>query len=258
MVVVAAALSLPADDTQANGFVEHFDDAGYANRWYISNFNQELENFLTAWRSEMVSVVLPSHQRTGQGALVLELGPSNSDEDKPYLGAEVQRDDNYHFGRYEVYMKAGRGEGIVSSFFTYTGAYFDNPHDEIDFEFLGRDTRRVWINTFAAGQKMPGEWIDLGFDAAAEPHLYRFDWRENSITWYVDGQEIYAINSDTHTIPKTPGKIFMNIWAGNPGQVAWLGTVHEGTTSSAEYLCVSYRPFVDLGLNCTDYIAPDP
>ena len=154
-------------------------------------------------------------------------------------------------------MKAGRGAGIVSSFFTYTGPYFDDPHDEIDFEFLGQDTTRVWVNTFVDGKKMPGEWLELGFDAAETPHLYSFDWREDSITWYVDGNVIYAITSETHAIPATPSKLFMNIWAGNPDQVNWLGSVLEGTTAVAEYYCVSYRPFVDQGLNCTDYIASD-
>lgn len=253
--MLATIATILANGTRADSFVEHFDDAGYKDRWFISNFDLKSGNFLTAWRRDMVSVVLPPNKRRGKGALTLELGPNEPEEGKSYLGAEVQRDGNFHYGRYEVYMKAGRGDGIVSSFFTYTGPYFDNPHDEIDIEFLGLDTRRVWINTFADGKKMPGEWIDLPFDAADEPHLYRFDWREDSIKWYVDGEEIYAITSDTHAIPSTPSKIFMNIWAGNPGQVNWLGTVQEGTTSKAEYFCVSYRVFVDLGLNCSDYIA---
>lgn len=258
LIAFAIILCLYANRTQADGFVEHFDDADYRTRWFVSNFDQRAENFLTAWRHDMVSVVLPSSKRTGKGALILELEPNTSGDGKSYYGAEIQRGDNYHYGRYEVFMKAGRGEGIVSSFFTYTGPYFENPHDEIDFEFLGRDTRRVWINAFSGGKKMPGEWLELGFDAAAAPHLYSFDWREDSITWYVDGREIYAITSDTHAIPSTPSKIFMNIWAGNVGQVNWLGTVHEGTSSVAEYYCVSYRTFVDQGLSCSDYIASGP
>ena len=39
------------------------------------------------------------------------------------------------YGRYEVVMTAAKGNGIISSFFTYTGPYFGDPHDEIDFEF---------------------------------------------------------------------------------------------------------------------------
>jgi beta-glucanase (GH16 family) len=248
-------LSISANRTLADGFVEYFGDEEYRNRWSVSNFDQGGDNFLTAWRRHMASVVLPSTKRRGGGALILELAPNPNEEGKPFHGAEVQRGGDLHYGRYEVFMKAGRGDGVVSALFTYTGPYFGDPHDEIDFEFLGRDTRKVWINAFGAGQRMPGKWIELGFDAAAAPHLYTFDWRSDSITWYVDGHEIHSITSETHAIPSTPSKLFLDIWVGNPNQVDWVGTVQEGTTSKVEYYCVSYRAFVDQGLNCSDYIA---
>src|SRR6056297_2922029 len=96
--------------------------------------------------------------------------PERCEQD--FVGAEVQRSRRTHFGHYEVVMRAARGHGVISSFFTYTGPYFGDPHEEIDFEFLGRDPTKVWLNRFYDGEKLPGQWIELGFDASEAPHLY--------------------------------------------------------------------------------------
>ena len=96
---------------------------------------------------------------------------------QPYSGAEVQKRGYYGFGRYEVVMQAAPGSGAVSSFFTHTDATFGDPHDEIDIEFLGNNTRQIHANVFADGQTTGSIYIDLPFDAAEEVHLYAFDWQ---------------------------------------------------------------------------------
>lgn len=57
----------------------------------------------------------------------------------PWSGAEYRTKEFFHYGMYEVKMKPIKNNGVVSSFFTYTGAADGNPWDEIDIEFLGKD-----------------------------------------------------------------------------------------------------------------------
>lgn len=228
-------------------FVSDFSDllaAGGNDDWYIANFVRADAHFRTAWSKDIVRI------DPRDGALVLEILPTMPGETKDFIGSQVQRNQLTHYGRYEIVMQAAKGEGIISSMYTYTGPYFGDPHDEIDFEFLGRDTTKVWINRFADGQKMPGEWVDLGFDAGDAPHHYAFEWREDSLTWFVDGREFYRIDESTHAIPTSPGKIHIDIWAGAEGQRNWSGVAPDDMRTSARYYCMSYRPLDSLAPTC--------
>jgi hypothetical protein len=236
------------------GFIETFDDLSWRDRLSVANFDRE-GSFATGWRRWLASALLPSAPRAGEGALHLRLSPASQGTQKPFFGSQVQRVGPHHFGSYEVYMRAARGEGIVSSFYTYTGPFFGDPHDEIDFEFLGRDTTKVWLNIFTEGDNLPGRWIDLGFDAARETHLYRFDWRPDSVTWYVDDRELLRVTADEHPIPQTPSRLYIDVWAGNAGMREWIGMPAENVRTEAIYHCISYRPPGDDGPTCSDYVA---
>jgi beta-glucanase (GH16 family) len=242
LVALWPLAALPED--RAPGFIEVFDDRDWRRNWYLSNFDMG-ENFVTGWRSELIS-------DDGPGRVGLTLEPASADATKPFLGAEMQRRDGHHYGTYEVVMRPGRGDGLVSAFFTYTGPHFGDPHDEIDFEFLGRDTTRVWINVFKDGDQMGGRWVPLGFDAASAPRLYRFEWRPDEIVWFAQGEEIARVPKETFPIPETPGRLFVNIWAGNEGMAEWLAVAPDDLQAMAEVRCVSYRPLGTTGLECSD------
>ena len=104
-----------------------------------------------------------------------------------YTGAEYRSLEHYHYGYYETSMKAIKNDGVVSSFFTYTGPSENNPWDEIDVEVLGKDTTKVQFNYYTNGVGNHEYMYDLGFDASEGYHTYGFDWQKDSNTWYVDG-----------------------------------------------------------------------
>ncbi|WP_372675268.1 family 16 glycosylhydrolase [Aquicoccus sp.] len=232
---------LPADRATAQpegAFLSRFDGGGpLPDGWRISHFAVSASHYRSIWTRRSVI-----RSGTEGGPLELWLRPAPPEAQKDFLGGEVQRRRRTHYGHYEVEMTAAPGDGVISSFFTYTGPYFGDPHDEIDFEFLGRDTTKVWINRFAKGEKLPGRWIDLGFDAAAGPHLYAFDWLPDRLVWYADGREIHRIEAPEHAIPDIPGRIYINIWTGGTGQAQWSGIAGPDTRSVARYNCISYRP----------------
>ncbi|MCK0168490.1 family 16 glycosylhydrolase [Jannaschia sp. S6380] len=243
--LLAAAFVSPVDAAPEGAFLSRFvagerlDDG-----WQVSHFTIRSNGFRTAWVRDAVGWF--------DDALSLSLVPSPDEAETEFHGAEVQRRLRTHYGRYEVEMTAARGEGVISSFFTYTGPFYGDPQDEIDLEFLGRDTTRVWVTRFAKGAPLPGQWVDLGFDAAEGSHVYAFDWSPEEIVWYADGRELFRVHADDTAIPDIPGRIMFNIWAGGEAQADWSGVAPGDVKARALYRCVSYRPPGSDAPMCSD------
>ncbi len=208
-----------------------------------SSFYEEFTSFNSNWEyrsgangSPFNCVFSPSQVTFGDSKMILTLDRDNTGSGYPYKGGEYRTSNFYGYGYYETKMKAAKNTGIVSSFFTYTGPSDGNPWDEIDIEFLGKDTTRVQFNWYKNGKGGHEYMHNLGFDASQGYHTYGFDWQPNSITYYVDGVKVYT---GTQDIPTTPGKIMMNIW---PGITVddWLGPYDGKTPVSAYYEYVRY------------------
>ena len=173
-----------------------------------------------------------------------------------YTAGEARTQNYYHYGDFEVSMKPSSNPGTASTFFTCTGPYdtkfvldengeyvldengqrvsVENPHDEIDIEFLGSDTTHVQFNFFVDGVGGNEYMHDLGFDASEDFHTYGYRWEPDSITWFVDGVPVYKVTTDTSVkeaknlkvvekLPSAPGRILTNYWCGNEKAVGWMG-----------------------------------
>ena len=161
----------------------------------------------------------------------------------PYSGGEFRSKAFYGYGRYEVRMKAIKNDGVVSSFFTYTGPSDQNPWDEIDIEILGKDTTKVQFNYFRDGKGGHEYMYDLGFDASEGFHTYAFEWHKDKIIWFVDGKE--AFRRETNDVPVTKAKLMMNAWCGK-GVDAWLKAFKaDKLPVKAEYQSIRYTPFAE-------------
>ena len=180
-----------------------------------------------------------------------------------YTAGEARTQNYYHYGDYIVKMKPSANPGTASTFFTCTGPYdtkfvldengdyvlddngqrvtVENPHDEIDIEFLGDDTTHVQFNFFVNGVGGNEYMYDLGFDASEEFHEYGFRWAPDSITWFVDGAPVYKVTTDktvkagnnlriVDTLPSTAGRILTNYWCGNERAEGWMGK-YEGNVN---------------------------
>ena len=153
-----------------------------------------------------------------------------------YKGAEYRSTQTFGYGMYDVSMKPIKNDGVVSSFFTYTGPTDGTVWDEIDIEFLGKNTNQVQFNYYTRGQGNHEYVYNLGFDASQSFHQYGFYWDKNSITWYVDAKPVYTATRD---IPTTPGKIMMNVWNGK-GVDEWLNRFNGRAPLTAQYDWISY------------------
>lgn len=179
----------------------------------------------------------------GAMQLIIDESPNPAADKVPYSGGEYRSKQTYGYGRYEVVMKAIKNDGVVSSFFTYTGPYDGDPWDEIDFEVLGKDTTKVQLNYFRNGKGGHEKMIDLGFDASEDFHTYAFEWHKNSIIWYVDGKEVFR--RENEDLPVTKQKIMMNAWPGK-GVNDWLKEFKDDNLPlTAEYKSIKYTPFAE-------------
>ncbi|MCR9089544.1 MAG: family 16 glycosylhydrolase, partial [Rhodobacteraceae bacterium] len=195
--------------------------------WFIADFPIDEDWIQTAWVAQNVSDSL--------GNVTLAFSDDDS-YGEDYSGAEIRRNQESYYGRYEVTMRPADVEGVISSFFVYTGGPFGDPTSEIDFEFRGDDTSRVLL-TYHTPDGSDAEWVDLGFDAAASDHTYAFEWGPDSISWYADDVLLREVTESDIGIPAEIGRVFMNIWT---GETNFTGTPPAGASTSATYSSVSY------------------
>ena len=187
--------------------------------------------FNCVWNSANVAVA-------DDGVMSMSVTKDGASE-RGYYGGEYRSEATYGYGYYEVCMKPAKCSGVVSSFFTYTNLPV---WDEIDIEFLGKDTTKVQFNYYVNGVGGHEYLCDLGFDASADFHVYGFDWQEGSITWYVDGKAVYTATPEQgEAFPSHNQQIMMNVW-NCTGHDDWTGPLAEDSLpATAQYKWVAYE-----------------
>ncbi|MCR5091105.1 MAG: family 16 glycosylhydrolase [Bacilli bacterium] len=150
-------------------------------------------------------------------------------DDTTAYGGEMKTvggDGLFDCGYFKATMRPSDVNGTASTFFLYTGEGDGNPHDEIDIEFLGKDTSKVQFNFFKDGVGHHEYMYDLGFDAAEEFHDYGFYWDYSKIIWYVDDKPVYEIMGD---VPTHRMRMFTNFWCGDQTKkdiTDWMGKIN--------------------------------
>lgn len=219
-----SAADIPDRLTMDNEIIADFSQGALSDFYWADGYSNG-NGFNCTWRKDSASVE--------NGVMSMSV----SAEANGYAGAEYRTNNTYSYGFYSVCMKAAGCSGVISSFFTYT---HQPVWDEIDIEFLGKDTTQVQFNYFTDGAGGHEYLFDLGFDASKEFHEYAFDWQSDSIIWYVDGIAVYRA---TKNLPSHPMQIMMNVW--NPIQSdwsdGWSGRLDETSLpATAQYKWFAY------------------
>lgn len=126
---------------------------------------------------------------------------------------------SYRHGRFRAELRPSGVTGVVTGVFLHR----NGPRQEIDIEFLGKDTTMMLVNVFynpgPEGTKLEYGYrgtptvIDLGFDAADDFHTYEIDWQPGAIRWLVDGEALYErANWNPTPIPDQPLQFNLNLW----------------------------------------------
>lgn len=217
--LLAAGLLLAADPAAAQegqtagSFVADFDDGLDRDRWYVSDGWSNGDHQNCTWSADLV--------KAEDGKVRLGFAPMPKGE-REYGCAEIQTRARFGHGVYEVRMKAAEGSGLNTGFFTYIGPVHKQPHDEIDFEVLGRDPSRVQVNQYVDGENVGAEkLVPVEGGAASGFNDYAFVWQEGRIAWYVNGKLVHE-ETDPAKVPSHPAKIYVSLW-GSDTLTSWMG-----------------------------------
>jgi len=139
--------------------------------------------------------------------------------DAPSIGSKFY----IFWGKVDIVMKAAPGAGIISSLVLESSSL-----DEIDLEFVGLQDTQVQTNIFRKGDR---DHSDGANSTVAQPqtqwHTYTLDWKQDSLTYYIDGQRARQIlRSDNPDLyPQTPMNIRIGAWTAgdskSEGTVQW-------------------------------------
>ena len=138
---------------------------------------------------------------------------------REFTAAAIATRRTYHYGSFSAELRPAKGPGLITGLFLHR----NGPRQEIDIEFLGRDTKKMLVNVFynpgPAGTTLEYGYrgtptvISLGFDAAADFHTYEIDWQPELISWKVDGLAVYQRTLwDPTPIPDCPLEFNLNLW----------------------------------------------
>ncbi len=159
---------------------------------------------------------------------------------RPFRSGALSSARRFLHGRFEIEMRAARGEGVVTGFFLHRSA----PRQEIDVEITGNEPRRVLFNVYFnpgnEGTELDYGYrgspcaIELGFDASADFHRYAVEWDPDRIRWFVDDVLVHDRGSWNPTpVPHLPMTLHANLWSPSSVELAGAADVRLLPTTAS-------------------------
>lgn len=212
---IVAGLSVPAaaqEGETGKSFVDNFDKLD-TSVWYISDGWNNGAHQNCTWSKEQVSM------KDG----VLSLGfEKRKQGEREYVCGEIQTRTRFGYGTYEIRMKTADGSGLNSAFFTYIGPTDKKPHDEIDFEVLGKSSSTVQLNQYVSAKGGNEKLVDVPGGANGGFNDYAFVWEKARLRYYVNGKLVHEV-TDATKVPENAQKIFASLW-GTDTLSDWMGS----------------------------------
>lgn len=206
-------------------------DAIDATRWSL--MTHSWEGNLAQFAASPAEVV--------DGRLKLNLVPAAEGAEKPYLGVEYRSKETLQYGKVEARVRFAKGSAVVSSLVLIYTPWPPDDWNELDIEFLGKNTDRVQFNHMinippadpASGHQQYPELVSLSFDPGADFHDYAIEWVPGRARFSVDGQVLHEATEEMARMV-LPQNILLTIWASS--SAGWAGPVDTTTSpTSAEY-----------------------
>ncbi|UJW87442.1 family 16 glycosylhydrolase [Devosia sp. SL43] len=201
--------------------VSFFDDFNTFDRvrWYASDGWSNGPHQNCGWADKRVTL--------NDGILEIAFGPGEM-AGRSFTCGEIRTRTAYKYGTYEARLKTPAGSGLNAAFFTYTGPTMNQPHDEIDFEVLAKDTGEISTGTYVSGKSglgTPGNGngrlLELPYASDSDFIQYGFVWAPDTIRFYANGELIRTIDVP-HEIPTHEQNVFFSLW-GSDTMTDWMG-----------------------------------
>ncbi len=190
-----------------------------------------------------------ANTRFQDGILSLLLTREPSDTVKPFRGVEMRSRETLTYGKIETRARYARGSGVVSGTVLIYTPWPPDSWNELDIEYLGAFADRMQFNAMVwmGGQPVtPTQFpqtVSLGFDAAADFHVYAIEWTPTIVRFTVDGA-VRATWSSEIARMTLPQNILLTIWASNAS--GWAGPILSSsapTQADFDWIRVyRYRP----------------
>ena len=232
------SVGVPIDDTDRQEFynseIVDFSKDGLS-KFYVSDGYGNGTPFGNTWSNTCVEIENNELKLT-----IKEPGDIPYQLDPVISGAVSYRGDGEDYmkgyGYYSCVMKPVKGSGVVSAFFTYS--FENNNHNEIDIEFLGKNTRRVQFNYYVDNEPDKGHeyMYTLPFDYTEDYHKYAFLWTSEKIVWYIDDEPVYKVEGN---VPTAKQEIMANLWtidSKSEGGKGWAGEFDRSTMPLSMYI----------------------
>lgn len=192
-------------------FFDSFDRLD-AKRWYVSDGWTNGAHQSCTWLRDNLSA------SGGTLRLILRKLPNKH---RNHGCAEIRTHARHGYGTYEARMRSAAGSGLNTAMFTYSGPPLTKVHDEVDFEFLGKDPRQVQLNYFVGAKGGNEKMVGIGSDLSAGFNTYAFEWLPGSMRWFINGKLVHSKTGDN--LPSVPGQFFFSLWSGASAVDGWLG-----------------------------------
>lgn len=135
-------------------------------------------------------------------------------------GTRISVDNLFQYGTVESTMQIAAGSNVVTAFILMA----DNG-DEIDFEFVGKDTKEIQTNWFYKGKpiyNVHAAFFRVNRDLATSFNTFAIHWTPEYYEWKVNGRSLRKFSrNDTTEFPDSPSKIQIGIWNANTSK--WAG-----------------------------------
>ncbi|WP_037067391.1 endo-1,3-1,4-beta-glycanase ExoK [Allorhizobium undicola] len=211
---IAQEAKPPREGETGGSFVDNFDGLDL-KRWYISDgwSNGDHQNCIWSKRNLKAS--------NGELEMVFD---QRLIKDREYACAELQTRKTFGYGTYEARVQSAQGSGLNSAFFTFIGPRDKKPHDEIDFEVLGKNLNEVQVNQYVSAKGGNEKMADVPGGAQTKFNDYAFVWQKDRLRFYVNGALVNDV-TDPAKLPQNPQKIFFSLW-GTEKLNDWMGRFH--------------------------------
>ena len=212
-----AAHAQDAQDVQsAPSFVDNFSNFD-RSRWYVSD----------GWSNGAHQNCICSKDLVRLSDGVLSLGfEKRKLKDRDFACGEIQTKKRFSYGTYEARYRTAKGPGLNSAFFTYIGPTDKKPHDEIDFEVLGKNPGQVQLNQYISAKGGNEKLVPVAGGADQGFNDYAFVWEKDRLRYYVNGKLVQEV-TDPSKIPTNAQKIFFSLW-GTDTLSGWMGKFAYG------------------------------
>ncbi|KAJ1668526.1 transglycosylase [Coemansia sp. RSA 1813] len=213
LACVATSFAVPTSNDKLNVRQAGLSERKFTCNSAVIDFSdpQALSKFNVEW--------CPQNVYQNNGTLVWRLSSE--------CGTTITYPLDFQYGKIEGRIRMAPGSGVVTTMLLAGPA----PSDELDWEWVGKDTWTAQSMYFVKGQRVDQEAQyfhtpgDVAQDMGAGFHNYAIEVNKDSIKWYID-------NWLTRTLPKTDGVPFpsgasgtrMGVWDGSQTS-GWAGTV---------------------------------